>query len=101
MKDLYEIKEDVVCLKCGNKGAIQYYGRYYPKGVGDLADEIKTYENVRDKPYMSPAMGYGGTIPYSCLNCKSTGLIDFEGLEGFKMAFKTISNDPKGDEKED
>lgn len=89
--ELYTIEENVVCLECGNKGAIQYYGRYYPNGVGELADELNAYEGVRDKAHMSHAMGFGGTIPHKCMNCGNTGLIDFGGLEGFKQAFQSIT----------
>ncbi|WP_121616591.1 hypothetical protein [Virgibacillus halodenitrificans] len=89
--ELFSIKKNVVCLKCGNIGAIQSYGKYYPHGVGELDDEIKAYERVRNKPYMSHALGFGGTIPYQCMNCDNTGLIDFGGLEGYKKAFKTIN----------
>lgn len=42
--ELYEVKKDVECLECGCKGAVQSYGRYHPHGVGELADEIKSYE---------------------------------------------------------
>lgn len=89
-QELYTVRTDVKCVKCGNKGAIQHYGNYFPKGVGALADGIKSFEDVRNKPYLSPAMGFGGTIPYRCMNCNSMGLIDFGGLEGYKMAFETI-----------
>lgn len=87
---LYTIRKDVVCLQCNSKGAVQGYGEYFPKGVGELADEIKSYEDVRNKPHMSHYMGFGGTIPYECLNCNNRGLIDFGGLEGYKQAFETI-----------
>lgn len=87
--NLYSIEKDAICLECGNKGAVQHYGKYYPNGVGELADKTKSYEDVRNKPHMSHAMGFGGTIPHSCLNCGNVGLIDFGGLEGYKKAFKT------------
>ena len=28
------------CLKCGNKGAIKFYGNYFPSGLKDQADEF-------------------------------------------------------------
>ncbi|MBL4952198.1 hypothetical protein JK635_08245 [Neobacillus sp. YIM B02564] len=88
--DLFTVNRDVRCLKCGNRGAVKFYGRYYPRGVGEKADTIKSYEPYRKKPYMSPAVGFGGTIPHECLNCGNRGLIDFGGLEGYKKAFTTI-----------
>lgn len=89
---VFSIRKDVRCIACKNKGAIQFYGNYHPKGVGNLADEISAYENVRNKPYMSHAMGFGGTIPHECMNCGNIGLIDFGGLEGYKHAFETITD---------
>jgi hypothetical protein len=38
--DLYEVNKNVKCLKCGGKGAIQHYARYYPSGLGDNVDEF-------------------------------------------------------------
>ncbi|MED4284718.1 hypothetical protein P4679_22625 [Priestia megaterium] len=87
---LYTVENNVKCLECGNKGAIQEYGKYFANGVGELAAEVKAYENVRNKPYMSRAMGFGGTIPHKCLNCGNYGLIDYGGLEGYKQAFESI-----------
>lgn len=92
---LYTIRRDVKCVKCGNKGAVKGYGEYFSKGVGELADEVQSFEDVRNKPYMSHYMGFGGTIPHECLNCDNRGLIDFGGLEGYKMAFTTIKEEKK------
>lgn len=89
---LYKVRKDVKCTKCENRGAVQHYGSYYSRGVGTLADEIDSYEDVRNKPHMSHAMGFGGTIPYSCLNCGNVGLIDFGGLEGYTQAFVTLTD---------
>lgn len=86
--ELYTVEKDVICLECGNKGAVKHYGQYYPSGVGELADEIEVYEDVRNKPYMAHTMGFGGTIPHKCLNCDNVGLIDFDRLEGYRKAFK-------------
>lgn len=88
--ELFKIRRDVSCLKCGCQGAVQVYGDYYPQGVGALADNFPPYEMYRNNPYMSHSMGFGGTIPYECLNCGNIGLIDFGGLEGYTRAFKTI-----------
>jgi len=93
--DLYTIVENVECVKCNHKGAIQYYGKYYPYGLGDEVDTFgeltkKIMEKYRDNPYMSNAMGFGGTIPYKCTNCGNVGLIDMGGLEEYEMAFRTI-----------
>lgn len=83
---LYEINPNVYCLNCGHKGAIQSYGTWYESGLGD--DSI--LKEYKDKPFMSHTMGFGGTIPWQCLNCGNIGLIDFGGLEGYKKAFKSI-----------
>lgn len=87
---LYTVRRDVKCLSCGYKGAIQRYGIYYPKGLGGKAEEIKALEKYRDKPYLSRAVGFGGTIPYECINCGNIGLIDSGGLEGYPQAFVTL-----------
>jgi hypothetical protein len=93
--DLYLVDRNIKCIVCGHKGAVEYFGRWHPKGMGDKVDEIKTeefkkiIEKYRDNPHMSNAMGYGGTIPYECTNCGNRGLVDIE-LEGYKKTFKTI-----------
>lgn len=96
--NLYEIKENVRCVKCGSKGAVKYYGSYYPNGLGSRIDEMgetskQFYEKYRNTPKMSRAVGFGGTIPYKCLNCGNTGLIDIGGLECLEKAFETIKED--------
>lgn len=90
--ELYEVNNNVKCLKCGHKGAIQFYGNYYPAGLGERVDEYKviSLEKYRDNPHMSHAVGFGGTVPYQCTNCDSYGLIDFGRLEGYEMAFETV-----------
>lgn len=96
---LYEINKNVKCLKCGNKGAVQSYGKWYPKGLGDKVDQFETslvkniMEKHRNNSYMSMACGYGGTIPWECMNCGNVGLIDFGGLECYKKAFETIKEE--------
>lgn len=82
---LYEVNKNVKCLKCGCKGAVKLYGAWYPKGVKNMP--IK-----HDKNYMARPIGFGGTIPYECLNCENRGLIDINGLEGYKKAFESIKN---------
>lgn len=92
---LYEVREDVKCLKCGCKGAVKSYGTYYPIGLGNRIDELKEntrifQEPYRNKPKMSKAVGFGGTVPYKCLNCGNTGLIDIGGLELLEKAFESF-----------
>ncbi len=93
---LYEINENVRCLICGNRGAVQSYGKYYSRGLGSEVDKFQQgyikdiMEKHRNSPYMSRSCGFGGTIPWKCLNCGSIGLIDFGELECYKQAFKTI-----------
>ena len=94
--NLYKINQNVRCVKCNHIGAIQFYGNYFPQGLGDeyidsLGDISKPImEKYRKTPYMSHAIGFGGTIPWECTNCRNIGLIDFGGLEGYKMGFVTI-----------
>lgn len=90
--DLYTIKKDVICLECGGVGAIQSYGKYYPNGLEGKYKDIKVLEKYQDKPYMSRSVGFGGTIPYECINCGNQGLIDFGGLEGYQQAFKSVGD---------
>ena len=94
--DLYSVNKDVRCVKCGNKGAIQSYGRYHRKGMGEKAG--KYYEKYKDTPYMESVMGFGGTIPHECMNCGNRGLIDYGGLEGYEKAFETIVEEIKDPE---
>lgn len=70
---LYTIVKDVKCLKCGNIGAVQSYG---------------THNKTKDQIFHT--LGFGGTVPHSCLNCGNSGLIGFGGLEGYKKAFVKI-----------
>jgi len=92
--ELYVVNQNVKCIKCGHKGAVQFYGNYYPHGLGDKIDSFgiarPIMEKYRNAPRMSYAIGFGGTIPWECTNCGNTGLIDFGGLEGYKMAFVNI-----------
>lgn len=96
-EDLYSINKNVKCIKCGCHGAVQSYGSYYLNGIDNIGEEgslvyqlMKQYEH---KPYMSHAMGFGGTIPWECLNCGNVGLIDFGGLEGYKLAFESMGEE--------
>ena len=95
---LFEIKENVKCVKCGCKGAVKYYGNYFPNGLGSRVDEYKEtsrqfLEPYRNSPRMSRAVGFGGTVSYKCLNCGNTGLIDIGGLECLEKAFETIKEE--------
>jgi hypothetical protein len=92
-EELYRIKRNVKCLKCGHIGAIQYTGTYYYKGMGSRVDGIESMEKYRDEEHLSPAFGFGGTIPYECTNCGIRGLIGGGGLEGYEGVFVTISED--------
>ena len=88
---LYEVNKHVKCLKCGNKGAVKFYGKYYPTGIKDKTNKfLQKYEN---SPYMSRAIGFGGTIPWECVNCGNKGLIDNKCLEGYEKAFESIKED--------
>lgn len=96
--NLFEIAENVKCIKCGSKGAVKSYGNYFPQGLGSRVDEMSEggkmfAEEYRNKPKMSRTAGFGGTIPHRCLNCGNTGLIDINGLECLKKAFETIKDD--------
>jgi hypothetical protein len=89
---LYSVRKDVKCVKCENRGAVQHYGKYYPKGLQGKHKDIDVLTKYQDKPYMSHAMGFGGTIPHECLNCGNVGLIDFGGLEGYEQGFVTLTD---------
>lgn len=90
--NIYTIREDVRCVECNNKGAVQHYGKYYSRGK-ETKDNTDSPDGKRNEPYMSFAVGFGGTIPHKCLNCGNVGLIDGAGLEGYDKAFKTIKED--------
>lgn len=75
---LYAVKENVRCLKCGHKGAVQFYGDYLPK-----------MENQIGKSGFEYPCALGGIVPYKCTNCGNTGLIDIN-LECLTKAFETI-----------
>ena len=92
---LYKVNNNVYCLQCGHKGAVQFYGNYYPNGLGDKVNELGSIskplmEKYRNNPHMSYAMGFGGTIPWRCSNCNNEGLIDSGGLECYEQAFISI-----------
>lgn len=90
---LFTVVKDVICVACGNKGAVQPYGDYYPNGVGAFADDFPPYEKYRNSAMMSNSVGFGGTVPHTCLNCGNEGLVGFGGLEGYKKAFFAIKKD--------
>lgn len=77
--DLYEIKTNVKCIKCNCKGAVHSYGTWYENG-----------NKHNNEPHLSKSIGFGGTIPWKCINCGNTGLIDHSGLECYNKAFETI-----------
>lgn len=75
---LYKINRDVSCIECGHRGVVQFYGDW------------KQNNDKNDR--MSYAIGFGGTIPYNCTNCGNQGMIDIDGLEGYKKAFTTFES---------
>lgn len=77
---LFEVNFDAVCDKCGHKGAVKFFGDWRDTGDKDTR--------------MNYAVGFGGTIPYRCTNCGNIGMIDSDGLEGYKKAF-TIPKCPR------
>ncbi len=88
---LYLINKDVTCLSCGTIGAaVQLYGVWYPRGLGDEADKYFTLRKYKNKPYMGSVQGAGGVFPWECLACGNTGLIDIT-IEGIKTAFTAKS----------
>jgi hypothetical protein len=87
---LYTIDKKVRCIKCGNRGAVKPYGVWYPQGLGDEVGNSEALAKYRNKEFMSHILGPGGTIPYECLNCGNKGLVDIDGLEGFRKAFERI-----------
>jgi DNA-directed RNA polymerase subunit N (RpoN/RPB10) len=102
MKDgvmLYTVEEDVRCLNCNGRGAIQAYGRYFSNGKKNLDGIKEADKEVLNKPYMSRVVGFGGTIPYRCLNCGKSGLIGYSGLEGYEKAFESIIETDDGTRK--
>jgi hypothetical protein len=78
---LYTVCSNVICVTCNARGAIKFYGAVY-KGESRIHG----------------AVGPGGTIPYECLSCGRTGLIDHGGFEGFKMQFRSIQDLKKNGE---
>lgn len=85
---LYKICKDAICIKCESKGAVQSFGEWCPNGLGEDVGTSIVLEKYRDTPFMNQSFGFGGTIPYECLNCGNTGLIDMDGLEGYNKAFE-------------
>jgi len=86
---LYEINKNVRCIKCRHKGAVQFYGQWYPNGLGDDARKVPELQKYRDNFFMNPTCSFGGIMPWECTNCDNYGLIDFVSLEGYVMAFET------------
>lgn len=93
--DLFEVREDVVCNKCGNRGAVRAYGGYFPHGMHEEFKDFFHDSYIKDEyqkvaPRMFSISGLGGTVPWRCLNCGNSGLTNFVGLEGYKCAFTKI-----------
>lgn len=65
---LYRVVFSVTCDECWKRGAIQAAGQWY-ESLGHL----------------SPAIGFGGTIPYRCPECQNVGLT--ASLEGYQDSF--------------
>jgi len=91
---LYIINRNTKCIKCGFIGSVKYFGDWV---YDDLVIDGKI---VIAGPHLSPAVGLGGIVPYECLNCGNSGMVDIGGLEGFKMAFKSI-RDKNGSKEKD
>lgn len=90
-KKIFLVKKDVVCLSCGNQGAMQSYGSHYPTGMGE--DVSPHYEKYKNKPFLRRTETLGGALPYECLKCAEKGFIDsdFGGFEGYKQQFQTLA----------
>ncbi|MDD3906504.1 MAG: hypothetical protein PHS46_08310, partial [Candidatus Omnitrophica bacterium] len=65
---LYKVRKDVTCLQCGHKGAVRYRGGFYRSGLpyDAIAGMPEIYGKYYNRPYMSSAVGFGGTIPWEC-----------------------------------
>lgn len=89
--DLYLFESNCTCDSCGHHGAIQHGGNYYPNGLQrNEEDIVDIFRDVNNHSYFSYAMGFGGTIPYHCLNCEEYGLISNGTpfcLEGYENKF--------------
>ena len=98
--ELFEVNFNVVCCKCGNKGAVKRFGQWCPDGLGDEVTNSISPAKKRHKEtaFMNHYYGFGGTLPWECTNCSNTGLIDHGGLEGYSKAFETIPEGKVEDE---
>lgn len=89
--DLYRFESNCTCDSCGHHGALQYGGTYYPHGLQkEEKDVIESLRDINDVSCFSHAIGFGGTIPYQCLNCDERGLISDGSpymLEGYVNKF--------------
>ena len=91
--ELYEVNHNVVCTRCGNKGAVKRFGQWYPNGLGNQVENSISplKKEHKEKSFMSHYISPGGTFPWECTNCSNIGLIDYGGLEGYSKAFETVS----------
>lgn len=87
-KDVYEIADNIVCKNCGSNIAYQLVGRLYPNGLPKsiILKQPILYGKYYNRTYLSPAIGFGGTIPYKCAGCGKEGLIK-TNLEGYDNLF--------------
>lgn len=87
-KDVYEIAENITCKNCGSNVAYQLVGRLYPNGLPKsiILKHPQIYGKYYNRTYLSPAIGFGGTIPYKCSGCGKEGLIEIS-LEGYDNLF--------------
>lgn len=92
-QNIYNVREDITCIKCGGHTAYQYVGKLYPSGLPkEKILRFPPYGKYYDKTYLSPAVGFGGTIPYKCGSCGEVGLIDC-CLEGYEAIFTAKKED--------
>lgn len=88
-EDIYNIRQDITCKNCGKKLAYQYKGKLYQYGLPkDIIDRCpKIYGKYYNKTYLSSAVGFGGTIPYTCCGCGKEGLIGIS-METYENLFE-------------
>lgn len=91
--NLFTVNSSVLCVKCGNIGAVMHYGDWYEKGLGASALKIESLKRYKDLPYMANMVGRAGVIPHKCINCGSIGLIDKGPVSGYKVAFISMKKE--------
>lgn len=87
-EQIYTIREDVTCKKCGFHFAYRYEGRLFPSGLSskEIDKCPKIYGKYYNKTHLFSAVGFGGTIPYKCAGCNRIGLINMS-LECYEDLF--------------